>query len=72
MTMTKEEKKQLVPVWEKAMLTLDEASAYTGIGIHNLKKIAEYADCGLIVWVGNKRLYKRKKLEEYLEKTWSI
>lgn len=27
-----EEKLRIVPVWEKAMLTVDEAVAYSGIG----------------------------------------
>lgn len=65
--MTKEERMKMIPVWEKAMLTMEEASPYTGIGIHNLKKIAEEED-GLALWVGNKRLYKRKKLENAWKK----
>lgn len=69
--MTKEERMKMIPVWEKAMLTLEEAAAYTGIGIHNLKKISEEEN-GLVLWVGNKRLFKRKKLEEFIEKNWSI
>ena len=30
--MNKNEKTELVPVWEKAALTLEEAVAYSGIG----------------------------------------
>ena len=71
MTMRKSEKKKLIPLWERALLTLDEASAYTGIGIHNLKKLAREEE-GLIIWVGNKRLFKRKRLEEILENIQSI
>ena len=72
MTMTKAEKNRAVPVWEKALLTLDEASAYTGIGIHNLKKIAAYDDCDFILWVGNKRLFKKDRLLKYLDSEYSI
>ena len=39
--MTKEEKQALVPIWEKTLLTIDEASAYTGIGIQSLRRISE-------------------------------
>ncbi len=70
--MTKEEKKTLVPIWERPLITMEEASAYTGIGIHNLRKIAEETDGKLLLWVGNKRLFKREKLLEYLDKEYSI
>lgn len=70
--MTKEEKQNAVPIWEKALLTLEEASAYTGIGINNLRKISEDYDCRFVLWVGKKRMFKRVKLEEYLEKTFSL
>ncbi|MBR5931014.1 MAG: transposase [Lachnospiraceae bacterium] len=70
--MTKEEKQARVPLWEKALLTLEEASAYTGIGINNLRKISEDYDCKFVLWVGKKRLFKREKLLEYLEHTFSV
>ena len=31
--MNREEKNNLVPVWERATITLEEAAAYTGIGV---------------------------------------
>ena len=70
--MTREEKQNAVPIWEKALLTMEEASAYTGIGINNLRKISEDYDCRFVLWVGKKRMFKRVKLEEYLEKTFSL
>ena len=70
--MNKEERQALVPVWEKALLTLEEANAYTGIGINRLRKITEEEGSRLVLWVGNKRLFKREKLLEYLEKNWSV
>lgn len=70
--MTKEEKNALVPVWERPLLTIDEASAYTGIGIHSLRRISEEYGSKLVLWVGNKRMFKRKQLEEYLNKEYSI
>ncbi|MBO4911603.1 MAG: transposase [Butyrivibrio sp.] len=64
--------KKEVPIWEKALLTLNEASAYTGIGINRLRIIASHPHNNLVIWVGSKRMIKRKKLEEYLDKTYSI
>ena len=61
-----------IPVWEKFTLSLTEAAQYTGIGQHKLCELADNEDCDFILWVGRKRLLKRKKLEEYIEKAYSI
>lgn len=66
-----EEKLRIVPVWEKAMLTVDEAVAYSGIGRDKLIELAD-KETSLIFWVGNKRLFKRKKLDEIIENVHSI
>ncbi|HOJ95040.1 MAG TPA: excisionase [Fervidobacterium nodosum] len=57
-----------IPVWEKSNLTLEEAAAYSGIGINKLREITNEKDCPFVLWNGTKRLIKRKKLDEYLEK----
>jgi len=70
--MTKEEKLQVIPVWQRVMLTLEEAAAYTGIGICKLRELSNEPGCEFVLWVGGKRLLKRKKLEEYLERALSV
>ena len=30
-----------IPIWEKSNLTLEEAAAYSGIGINKLRKLTE-------------------------------
>ena len=59
--------KQAVPIWEKANLTIEEAAAYFGIGTNKLREITSNPDCGFVIWIGTKRLIKRKKFEKYLE-----
>ena len=61
-----------VPIWNKWLLTLPEAAAYTGIGMCKLREMSNEPGCDYIVWVGGKRLFKRLKLEEHLEKAWSV
>ena len=61
-----------VPVWEKANLTLEEAAAYSGIGINKLRELSDSDDCKFVLWVGSKRLLKRRSLERYLEQAYSI
>ena len=70
--MTKQEKSEVVPIWEKATLSVEEAAAYTGIGECKLRELTMDEDCDFVLWVGSKRLIKRKKLEEFVEKQYSI
>ena len=63
-------KKELeLPVWQKMNLSLEEAVAYTGIGKTKLRELSDKESCPFVLWNGAKRLFKRKKLEEYLEET---
>lgn len=61
-----------VPLWEKANLTLEEASRYYGIGQNKLRELTGSDNCPYVIWCGNKRLIKRKLFSEYLEKMYSI
>lgn len=62
----------VVPIWEKSNLTLEEAATYFGIGINKLREISNDNCCPFVLWVGNKRLIKRKAFEKFLENTFSI
>lgn len=61
-----------VPIWEKSNLTLEEAAAYYGIGVNKLRELTNDDNCKFVLWVGNKRLIKRKLMDQYLEQTFSI
>lgn len=61
-----------VPIWEKSNLTLKEAAAYSGIGVNKLRELSNDERCSFVLWVGGKRLIKRRLLDEFLEKTYSI
>lgn len=61
-----------VPIWEKSNLTLEEAAAYSGIGINKLRKLTDDEDCEFVLWIGTKRLIKRRKFDAYLENLYSI
>lgn len=64
--------KYTVPLWEKANLSLEEAAAYSGIGINKLREISNDEKCKFVLWVGNKRLIKRKLFDQYIEQMYSI
>ena len=61
-----------VPIWEKANLTLEEAAAYSGIGINKLRDISNDDNCKFVLWVGSKRLIKRRLFDQYIEQAYSI
>lgn len=61
-----------VPVWEKANLSLEEATAYFGIGVNKLRDMTNEDNCPFVLWNGSKRLIKRKTLEKCLESAYSI
>ena len=61
-----------IPVWEKSNLTLEEAAAYSGIGINKFRKMSDKEDCPFVLWIGSKRLIKRRRLDEYVDRMYSI
>lgn len=57
-----------VPIWEKSNLTLEEAAAYSGIGITKLRAMSNDENCQFVLWNGAKRLIKRRELDKYTDK----
>ena len=39
-----------VPIWEKSNLTLEEAAAYSGIGINKLRTLTDNEHCQFVLW----------------------
>ena len=61
-----------IPFWEKSNLTLEEAAAYSGIGVNKLRELTNEEGCEFVLWVGIKRLIKKQKFNEFIEKSYSI
>ena len=61
-----------VPIWEKSNLTLEETAAYSGIGINKLRDLTSEQDCRFVLWVGSKRLIKRRLFDKFIEQEYSI
>lgn len=55
-----------VPIWEKVALTLEEAAEYSNIGINKIRDISNDPRCTFVIFVGKKRLIKRKEFEKYI------
>ena len=61
-----------IPFWEKSNLTLEEAAAYSGIGVNKLRELTNEEGFEFVLWVGSKRLIKKQKFNEFIEKSYSI
>ncbi len=61
-----------MPVWEKLNLTVEEAAEYSNIGVNKIREISNDDNCSFVLWIGNKRLIKRRKFDEYIEKAYSL
>ncbi len=57
-----------IPFWEKSNLTLEEAAAYSGIGVNKLRELTNEEGCEFVLWVGSKRLIKKQKFNDFIEK----
>jgi len=60
------------PLWEKVLLTVNQASQYSGIGINTLRDLTDEPNCKFVFWIGTKRMIKRKELEQFIGKTKKI
>ena len=51
------------------LLTVREAAAYSNIGINKLDSLLREPNCPFVLFVGTKKLVKRKEFEAFLAKS---
>lgn len=68
----KNSKKDEVPIWFKPTLSIEETSRYSGIGMSKLYELTNPEDCPFVLWIGTRRMIKRRKFDEYIERVYSI
>ena len=72
-TITSETKEaKSIPLDAKPLLTLKEASIYTGIGINKLREMSNENSCDYVLFVGRKRMFKREALLQFLKEAYSV
>ena len=58
----------VVPLWERYTLSVEEAAVYFRIGENKLRRIiSENQNADFILWNGNRAQIKRKKFERYID-----
>ena len=58
-----------VPIYNKITLTIDEASELSNIGINRIDAMLRKPNCPCVLFVGKKKLVKRKEFEEFISKS---
>lgn len=61
-----------VPIHLKITLTIKEAAAYSNIGINKIERMLRSPNCPFVLYVGSKKLVKRKEFEEYIRKNLTV
>ena len=55
-----------VPIHLKLTLSIKEASEYSNIGINKIDSMLKQPNCPFVLYVGSKKLVKRKEFELYI------
>lgn len=61
-----DETKEKLPIDRKLVLSIREAAAYSNIGINKIDSLLRSPNCPFVLYVGSKKLVKRKEFEEYI------
>lgn len=55
-----------VPIHQKVTLTIKKAAEYSNIGINKIDSMLRAPNCPFVLFVGIKKLVKRKEFEEFI------
>lgn len=61
-----------VPIHLKMTLTIKEAAEYSNIGINRIDALLRQPNCPFVLYVGTKKLVKRKEFEQYISNKFTI
>lgn len=62
-----EQQAMLLPIDRKMLLSIREAAEYSNIGINKIDELLKQPNCLFVLFVGTKKLVKRKAFEAYIE-----
>ena len=67
-----EDKISTIPIHLKMTLTAREAAEYCNFGINKIDCMLRSPNCSFVLFVGTKKLVKRREFEEYISRTMAI
>ncbi len=65
-------KEERVPIHLKMTLTIKEAAEYSNIGINKIDSMLRQPNCPFVLYVGTRKLVKRREFEEYIRREITI
>lgn len=60
------EVEEKVPIYQKMTLTIREAAEYSNIGINKIELMLKQPNCPFVLFVGTRKLVKRREFEKYI------
>ena len=61
--------REKIPIRLKVTLTIKEAAEYSNIGVNKLESLLRMPRCPFVLYVGNKKLVKRKEFEKFISES---
>ena len=61
-----------VPIHLKMTLTIKEAAEYSNIGINKIDSMLRMPNCPFVLYVGTKKLVKRREFEQFISQKITI
>ena len=55
-----------IPIPERLTLTTKEAAAYSNIGVNLIDALLRSPNCPFALFIGNKKLVKRREFDEFI------
>ena len=68
----KTKRKYSVAIPDKLALTIEEAAEYSNIGQNKLSELLKQPRCPFVLYVGTKKLVKRKEFERFISESIEI
>lgn len=63
---TIDEIRATIPISERLTLTSKEAAAYSNIGVNKIDSLLKAPNCPFALYIGTKKLVKRREFEEFI------
>ena len=65
--MNQNQQATILPIDRKMLLSIREAAEYSNIRINKIDEMLKQPNCPFVLYVGTKKLVKRKAFEEFIE-----
>ncbi len=61
-----------VPIYNKCTMTIEEAAEYSNIGQNKIAELLKQPRCKFVLYVGTRKLVKRREFEEFISNSIEI